>query len=121
MHGNIKLVRPLDEIELVNREDDKTFSYQLARDATVDLRVRAVTANALGVEDADAERKITHALIRADVKPDLHAFARLEKMRRLPGRANHFDSRDLRLARSPSAFGGCEHVQADLKVGLYAP
>src|SRR5437762_6375692 len=121
MHGNIKLVRPLDEMELVNREDDKTFSYELARDPTVDLRIRSVTADTLGVEDADAKRKISHALVRADVKPDLDAFTRLEQMRRLRGRANHFDCRDLRLARSPSALARPEHVRGLGCTGIRDP
>jgi hypothetical protein len=73
--GNVEFVGALDKIERIDRQNHHSFTGQLGRGGALDVRVGAVTADAVRVEDADAERKVIDALMGAHVEPDIDALA----------------------------------------------
>src|SRR4051812_30523896 len=104
MHGGVELVRAFDEVERIDREGHEAFASQFAWRAALDGGIRAVTADALDVEDADAECEVAEPLVRAYVQADLDTFARLKQMRGLPARASHLDVGNFRFTVAPTSF-----------------
>src|SRR3954465_6804459 len=50
MHGNIELVTAFDEVKMVNREPDLRLPGQSLRPSPFDVRVRAIAAHSLRIE-----------------------------------------------------------------------
>ena len=67
---NVELVRPFDEIEAIDLEDDLPVPRHRGRLHLFDVSVRTIAADTLRVEDADAEHKIVDGLWRTDLHPD---------------------------------------------------
>src|SRR2546423_9718563 len=108
--GDIEFVRSVDQVETLNRARHLGIARKLAGNGSLDMRVGAVAADTLGVEDPDAEDKIAHWLVGMDAEADLQRLARLEDVGRLTIRACQVDTGDLDLARSPASFDGAEHI-----------
>ena len=81
-----------------------------SRHQLLDVRVRAVAAHALGVEQADAEDEVRDPLRRAHVQAERHALAGVEDVGGLAVVAGQRHLGDLDLARAPATLGGTEHV-----------
>ena len=78
------------------------------------LGVRAVAADAFGVEDADADDEVVDGERRAQPDPDVEPLAAVEDVAALAVGAGQRHVGDLDLARSPAAFGRAEHVRRAL-------
>src|SRR5262245_41638742 len=74
VNSDIEFVSAVDEIVRLNRHKHHSVSCQLTRIGTRDVRVGAVTAHAMRIEDTDAKRKVVDALVGPDVQPDVHAL-----------------------------------------------
>jgi hypothetical protein len=92
---------------------EKTASaspWRRSGEQLVDRGVRAVAADAFGVEDADADDEVVHRQRRAQPDAHLDRIAGLKDMTGLAVGAEQRDVRDLDLARAPASFRGAEHV-----------
>ena len=77
VHRDVELVGALDQIEAVDGEADLAVAAHRARRRALDVGVGAVAADAVGVEDADAEDEVGHRLARAHLQPNLDRVAGL--------------------------------------------
>ena len=106
VYGHVELVGAVDEVQTVDRETALRRSpLKAAWRRAVDVRVGAVAAHAVGVEDADAEHQVSHGLtalvtcIRiSSGSPDWNTCARR------PFAAEQLDADDLHFARVPNGL-----------------
>ncbi len=72
---DVQLVGAFDEVEAVNRERRFGFARKLPWVHLFEIRVRAVTADAVRVEQPDAEHEVVGRLRRAHLQTDRHRVA----------------------------------------------
>ena len=111
--GHVELVGAFDEIEAVDRERDLGLAGQPLRVHLLEVRVGAVAADAVGVEQADAEHEVVDRVLRADVKPNRHRRRRCGTRTTAARSCRGARRRTISdLARAPASFGRLEHVAA---------
>src|SRR4029079_12333976 len=107
---DVQFVCTLNEIEALNRE----ICFGVPQDAdglqVLDVGVRAVTADALGVEDPDSDHEILILNRRSKRYADGEWLAAVEDVPGLAIRTAQLNVRDFNLARTPSPFGRPKHV-----------
>ena len=109
--GDVELVGALDEIEALDRERRLGVAEDPLGLQLLEARVRAVAADALGVEDADADDEVVDRdAARAARSGSSSGSPLWNTWPALPVRAGKLHVGDLDLARSPAAFGRAEHV-----------
>ena len=106
VNGDVELVGALDEIEAVDRERHVRLAAQPLRIHLLDVRVGAVAAHAVGVEQADAEHEVVGR--RGAREPSGERAAASPVWKTNDGCAVAIEERDLGdldLARSPAPLG----------------
>ena len=102
VHGDIELVGALDQVEAVDGEGRVAVAGEPLGIHFFQVRVRAVAAHAVGVEQPDAEHEVVGRLGGVDLQADRHRVAGVEHERRLPLAIEERDVGDLHFARSPA-------------------
>src|SRR4051794_7278723 len=99
VNGDVDLVGALDEIERVDGEEGLCVTQDAHRLQVLDIRVRAVTADAFGVEDSDSDDEVLIFHWRSKPHSNRQGFAAVKHVARLLVRTKQLDLGDLDLAR----------------------
>src|SRR5579872_7380770 len=99
---DVELICAFDEIQMLDGECHLSLAIDTFGFHLLDVGIRSEAADALGVEDADAEHEVAHGLRAADAKSYGDGVAGLKSERRLSVGADELDVADLDLAGSPT-------------------
>ena len=83
VHGDVEFVGAFDEVEAVDREDRLRVAEDALGLQLLEVGVGAVAADALGVEDADADDEVVDRDRRAQPEPDVERLAAVKDVRAL--------------------------------------
>jgi hypothetical protein len=108
---DVHFVGPFDEIEVLDRERHLTVARHPFGRQLFEPRVGAVTTDAVGVEQSDAEHEIVRRLPGADLHPNRQRFAAVEDEPGFPRFVEERDVDDFNLARTPAALGGRRRIR----------
>src|SRR5258708_26322058 len=120
---DVDLVGALDEIEAVDGKRRFGLAAQMLRVHLLEIRVGAIAADAVRVEEADAEHEVVGRLRCARPDADRQRLAGVKHERRLSAAVEECDVADLHVARSPPPLAGLERVggRIDRVLGLPFP
>ena len=113
----VETIRAFHQIEAVYFEGDRALTDNLAGLELFKIRIGAVDAHPISVEQAEAEHEVGDGLLGRHRHVHLDVVAALEDMARLAIGTADRDVGNLDLARAPSAFGGLEPVLHRLPIG----
>src|SRR5574339_999774 len=115
VNGDVNLVRALDKIEAIDREERLCIAQHTHGLQLLNARVRAVTADAFGVEDSNPNHEILILNRGSKPDPDGQRFTAVEHVTGLLVRTIQLNLGDLDLARAPAALGRTEHVSRSFR------
>src|SRR5204863_342762 len=90
-HRNVDLVGALDEVEAGDCKRHFALAGELRRPHLLEARVRSVTADAVRVEQSDAEFEVVDRLFRAHSHANRHGIAAVKHEARLAGKGQECD------------------------------
>src|SRR5258708_17758539 len=104
VHGHVDLVRALDKLEAVDRERYFSVACEPLGVHLLEIGVRAVAADAIGVEQSESKDEVVGGIRCAHFDSHRHWLAGMKHVRslRLPVEERHVD--DFHFARTPSPF-----------------
>src|SRR5262249_17912521 len=106
VNGDVDFVGSLDELEAIDREGRLGIAGEPLGGHFLEVGIRPVAADAVGVEQAHAEDEVVGRLSGPHLYANRHRIAGVEDEGRLAALIDERDVGDLDLARSPAPFDG---------------
>jgi hypothetical protein len=110
VRGDVDLVGALDEVQVVDAKSNFAIAGDLRWLELFDGGVRAVAADAVGIEQPHAKHEVVRGLVHPRFEPHLHGLAGLKDVTDGAIAAVECDLGHLDLARTPSTLGRLEHI-----------
>src|SRR4030095_13528240 len=110
VNSNVHRVRASHEAQAVDHEPDLRVAAEIMRLRSLDIGVRAVTADPLRAEQRNPEDKVVEGVMCAHPHSNSKRLSRLEHVRGHAVATNKLDCSNLSLTRAPAALDCLHHV-----------